>query len=133
MTDEVSKAVKTEASGREWLNPASSADTGSIQWSAEFTYYEDASESPWFDASFTLADCNRRANIDLSAYGNTKSFEERMNKIKLLKDNVDAIYEFMLGAQEKFAVEYERNQVWKKSNKPTRRQSLRDAIAGDSK
>lgn len=71
---------------RDWLNPSSSEDTGTI--SASWNIENYGSGTPWLDASLTIRDCSRQ--ITLSFYANSsKGIKKRREKLDTIRKHLD--------------------------------------------
>lgn len=77
---------------RDWLNPIESEDTGAIFAKGRFIKRGEDSFSVYLDLE--VRDCNRSANIDLSAW-DREELKERLEKIQLIKKRVTETEKFL--------------------------------------
>ena len=80
-------------SKRSWLNSLNSYDTGYVKSYADFEEWEyEDKPSAEISAGFSLSDCTRQVEIDLSC--NTKKrAKQRLKKLHLLIDHLYGIHD----------------------------------------
>jgi len=98
-----SKPKRINKKLRDWLNPASSADTGHVHLYTEyFLWQDDHPDDCGFDCSFDISDCSRKIFLDFSIFWHKQKeldtqYKARKKKIETLRKHIDEL-EFQLDA-----------------------------------
>lgn len=77
---------------RQWLNQK--------KGTAFITAYLSHTHSTWFDAGFDIADCHRKASIDLS-FGSLKEKKEKLKKLDVTIATLQALRSVMIEMEPK--------------------------------
>ena len=77
---------------RQWLNQK--------RGTAFITASLSHSHSTWFDVGFDVADCHRRASIDLS-FGSVKEKKEKLKKLDVVISTLQALRSVMIEMEPK--------------------------------